>query len=202
VSTITVIGRPSHDRDIEVVAAQRCNGLGAIADGQRNFDLGMQFGESRDRERHKIFGGTDRAYRNPAAGPSRHHVQRRGTGRHGGLDPFRQRQYLAAGVGQDHTVAGALGQRQAGEALQVAQLQGNRRLRQMQFAGCRRDAAACGQRRQRAQLANGDIAKAARHIRKTFDRAMFTQVPLFRPERQYLWARWPGSAVPGYRKAM
>ena len=161
-----IVWRTAHDRDIEIVAAQRGADFLPVADRKGDVDIRVTFGKSGDRERHEIFRGADSADRDTPGGFPRHHVQRGLGGGDGGLDPLRQRQHLAAGIGQQHAVAGALDQRQACQRLQVADLQRHCGLRQMKlFRGCG-DRAVLMHGRQRAQLAQRQFAqKAAGHSR-------------------------------------
>jgi hypothetical protein len=73
------------------------------------------------------------------------------------LDTVGEREHFAPGIRQQHAVAGALDQRQPGECLQVAKLQRDCRLRQMELFGRSGDRATFLHRGQRAQLADRQL---------------------------------------------
>ena len=75
------------------------------------------------------------------------------------VDPLAELQHLAAGVGQQHALAGPLHDRQANLLLQLMQLLGHRRLRQSKLVGGGRDATALGDRGERTQLPDRYIAQ-------------------------------------------
>ena len=68
-----------------------------------------------------------------------------------GLDALGERKHFAAGIRQQHAVAGALDQRQAGQRLQISKLKRDRRLREMKLLRRGGDrAGACERRPARA----------------------------------------------------
>jgi hypothetical protein len=68
--------RLSHDRDIEIIAAQRLSNVLALADLEHNIDLRMALRERSHRERHEILRRANRADGNTAAAAACDHVER------------------------------------------------------------------------------------------------------------------------------
>ena len=56
-----VLGRPSHQRDVDIVVLQAGDGLGAVADDEPHLDVGILLHEGRHQPRREIFGGRDDA---------------------------------------------------------------------------------------------------------------------------------------------
>jgi hypothetical protein len=71
------------------------------------------------------------------AGSTGDHVKQLFAVEQGGFDPFDESQQVTAGVSQRHSVACPLNQRQAGERLQVEELECYRRLSEIETAGDR-----------------------------------------------------------------
>ena len=124
--------RLPHDRDVEIVATQRLADVLAISDLEHDVDLGMTPRECANRKRHEIFRRADGADRNAAAAAASDHVEGLLTVNESGLDAFGQRQDLVPGIGQPHPVAGSLDQRKTGQSFEIAKLQSDRRLREIE----------------------------------------------------------------------
>ena len=132
---IDVRRRAAHNRKVEIVAAQRRADLLPVSDRKRDVDVRVPLRKSGYHERHEIFRGADGADRYAARGFPGHHLQGGFAIRDRCLDPVGQREHFAPGIRQQHAVAGALDQRQPGECLQVAKLQRDRGLGEMELPG-------------------------------------------------------------------
>ena len=166
---VDVCRRAAHDRKVEIIAAQRRADLLPVSDRERDVDVRVQLRKSGNHERHEIFRGRDGADRDAARGLSRHHLQRGFAIRDRRLDPVGEREHFAPGIGQQHAVAGALDQRQSGERLQIAKLQRDRGLREMELFGRCGDRPVFLNRGQRAQLADRQFPQQpARHCRHLY----------------------------------
>ena len=124
--------RLPHDRDVEIVATQRLADVLAISYLEHDVDLRMTLRERANRKRHEIFRRADGADRNAAAAAASDHVERLLTVNESRLDAFGQRQDLVPGIGQPHPVAGSLDQGKTGQSFEIAKLQSDRRLREIE----------------------------------------------------------------------
>ena len=126
--------------------------------------FGCALGECRDRVRHEIFRGRDRAEMHRAAGPARKQIKRALAVRDRGFDALGERQHLLASLRQQHAVAGPLHQRQAGEILKLPELLGHGRLGQPELGRGRGDAALGRERRKRAELPDRQMPELGRRM--------------------------------------
>ena len=182
---VDVDRRPAHDGEIEIIAAQRRSDFLPVADRERDIDIRICLRKSGDHERHEVFCGADRADRHASRGVARDHVERSLARLDRSFDPLGKRQHFATGIGQQHAVAGALDQGQSGERLQVAKLQGDRGLGEMELFGGGGHRPVLLHHRQRPQLTDGQFPQepawpSAISIRKTWLNPKITKFHLIR----------------------
>ncbi len=133
-------GRPTHDRQVDLVAGQHANDLVAVADLKVELDLRVVVGEGDQQRRQQVFGGGHRADAQRARedASQRCHLLAR-------LAPQLQDaarvlgQQLARGRRSD-SPAGTHQQWRSRGLFEDADLDRHRRLRQVQLVGCERHA--------------------------------------------------------------
>ena len=151
-----IVRRPAHDRKVEGEVAQRLDGHRAIADREPKVDERPVAAKRGEREGCEILGRADHTDRDLAVLDAAQGRQRVGAFDQRRVDPGMRREQLPAGRCRHQPVGAPLGERHAAERFELAQVQPDRRRRDVERLRGAGDGSCLGHRPQRAQLLQAD----------------------------------------------